>query len=644
MRFDDTGFFWEPFKYERQRVARSDPRPRIPPPIPETGWRARAHFPDLSRAKSISLDTETCDPDLREKGPGSMRGAYMVGVSLATNDGFSIYYPFAHSMGENLDRDAVLAYLRRELCRPKQPKIGANILYDLEFLYAAGVPVEGPFFDVLYADPLIYEYHTKYSLDAVAARRIGQKKEGSLLYQWCADAYGGPATDEQRANIWRAPPTLVGPYAEADARLPLQILAAQMQLIRPMGVAEIFHMECRLIPLLLELRQRGVRLDLKRCKEVDDELTTRIDEMQSAVQIDVYAGEQIKRLCDAEGIDYPKTELGNPSFTKAWLTKHSHPKLAMVSELRKLYKMRDTFVRGALLERHLNGRVHCSFHPLRTDEYGTVSGRFSSSNPNLQQIPVRDDYWGPRIRSCFIPDEGRAWAKNDMSQIEFRLGVHYGVGPRVEEVRQQYRNDPLTDFYMLASNMTRLERQSAKSLSLGSLYGMGKPKFIRMVGTDDAGEKYDQFHEELPFMKATYDAAMHEAESNRTEDDPGFVRTIGGRVCHLDEGYEHKALNRRLQGSCADWIKRSMLLAYESGILRELDLYLTVHDELDQGVAPTAAGLEALQELNRIMRSAYALNIPVLVGTDIGRSWGELEKGELSLSAISACAMGVNSR
>lgn len=624
MRFDEPGIFWEPFRYEKKRVERAAPRPTVLPPIPSTGWSAREHFPDLRSARAISLDIETCDPELRERGPGVRRGAHIVGVSLATDDGFKIYYPIAHSIGQNLDREKVLRYLDAQLSRKAQPKVGANLLYDLDFLTAAGVKVEGPFYDVQYADPLIYEYENSYSLDAIAQRRLGKRKESSLLYQWCADAYGGQPNGDQRANIWRAPVELVGPYAESDATLPLEIIKVQMRLLREMGSNRIFDMECRLIPILLRMRKRGVPVDLERVQQVDDELTQQIDTLQKQVSIDVYAAEQIKALCDAEGIEHPITPLGNPSFTKRWLEEgdHKHPKLQAVSALRKLYKYRDAFVRGAILDTHINGIVHCEFHPLRSDDYGTVAGRFSSSNPNLQQIPVRDPHWGHRIRSCFVPRCGRAWVKNDLSQIEFRLGVHFGMGEGIEDVRERYRNDPTTDFYNVCVEITGVERQGSKSISLGTLYGMGYKKLALMYGMplDEAKTKYELFNARLPFMKKTLGYYAREAEAY------GFVQTIGGRVCHIDPGYEYKALNRKLQGSCADWMKRSMLLAYDAGLYDALDIDLTVHDELDSGVPATREGCEAARELHRIMRDAYLLNIPVLAGCDIGRSWGELEE------------------
>lgn len=623
MRFDDPGMFWLPEVYGKKlSKKKGDGREptRALPPVPDTGWTAREIFPDLSAARVIGIDTETCDPDLLDKGPGCRRGAYIVGVSVATED-FAAYYPLAHLTGTNLDSTKVYAWLQEQLARPTQPKVGANILYDLDFLACAGVHARGPLFDVQYADPLINEYEASYSLEAIAERRLGEHKETSLLYQWCASAFGGRPDSTQRANIWRAPAELVGPYAEQDARLPIRILREQWKVMQSKGLLGTFRMECSLIPLLLKLRHQGVRLDLARVAEVDAELDAYIATLRDEVGVNVYAAVELQALCDKEGIEYPRTAQGNPSFVRKWLLSHPHPTLRKVSQLRQFYKLRDTFIRGALMGSHVNGVIHCEFNPLRSDDYGTVSGRYSSSHPNLQQIPARDKYWGPRLRSCFIPHSpDYVWMKNDLSQIEFRLGVHFGSGPGIEEVRDAYRNDARTDFYSLAASMTGLERDPAKAVSLGTLYGMREKKFAALTGRplSEAYEVFRQFNERLPFMRHTYDRYDDEAKEQ------GFVRTIGGRICNLDPTHTHKALNRKLQGSCADWIKLSMLRAYEAGLFDVLTLYLTVHDELDSGVPRTQEGLDAARELHHIMTHAYDLSIPVLAGIDLGRSWGAL--------------------
>lgn len=640
MKFDEPGIFYVPDIYKRERVAPTERAPRIPPPIPETGWVPRADYPDLSAAKALAFDTETFDPTLSTQGIGSRRGGYIVGFSVAV-EGWSRYYPIAHSIGPNLDKEPAMRWLKDQLERERQLKVVANGMYDCDYLWYEGIKVKGPFWDVLWADPLINEYEWSYSLDAVAQRRLNKRKETSVLYKWCAAAYGGPEDDTQRANIWRSPSTLVGPYAEVDASLPLEIMPVQKARLEAMAQDEICDMEMRLLPLLLQMRLRGVRIDLKRCEEVDAELTLGIDKLQNHLKVNVYAAEELAKLCDAESIQYPKTALGNPSFVKDWLLAHPHPKLQQVAELRTLHKMRDTFIRGHLMGSHINGRVHCELHPLRADEYGTVSGRFSCSNPNLQQIPARHPYWARIIRSCFIPEEGEVWGKDDLSQIEFRLGVHYGKG-NVEPIREQYRNDPKTSFYKLAASMTGLDYTPAKSLSLGSLYGMGLDKFALTTGrtVEEAKPIFFEFHRKLSFMKSTYYHYSKYAEETRTAYEDGWVRTIGGRLCHLQEGLEHKALNRLLQGSCADWIKRAMLDAYEGGVLDVLTLLLTVHDELDQSIPRTQAGAEAARELHSMMANAYVLNIPVYASVGVGRSWGQLQElvspEALDLAALEA--------
>lgn len=629
--FEDQGFFWVPEVYRKaERAKPSDKAPKVLPPIPETGWEPKEIFPDLSAAKAIALDTETCDPELREKGPGVRRGAYIAGVSVATDD-FSAYYPVAHSLGKNLDKHKVFAWLREQLARSNQCKVGAHLLYDLDFLSAENIQVAGLLFDVQYAAPLLDEYQRSYSLEAIAQNELGEGKETSLLYEWCADAYGGEPDGSQRRNIWRAPSELVGPYAIQDAKLPLNILRKQWEKLRKDELLDIFKMECALIPLLLQMRKRGVTLDLAYTAALEAELDAIIEELRKDVGINVYAAADLEQLCLKEGIEFPRTPPserfpeGQPSFVKDWLTKHTHPALRKVADLRKAYKLRDTFIRGALLGNQVAGRIHCEFNPLRSDDYGTVSGRFSSSNPNLQQIPARDKIWGPKVRACFVPPHpDLLWMKNDLSQIEFRLGVHFGVGEGIEEVRAQYCNDLHTDFYNLVVSITGLERDPSKAISLGTLYGMGVKKFARMTNRslEEAERLFAQFNDKLPFMRATYDALGKEAEK------AGYITTIGGRRCHLDGDKAHKALNRKLQGSCADWIKRSMLDAYNAGIFDVLELYLTVHDELDTGVPRTKAGVEAVIELHRCMTTAYPLSVPVLAGIDLGANWAKLIKHE----------------
>jgi DNA polymerase-1 len=232
---------------------------RVMPPIPDTGWRAPRDLPNLSHASAIAIDTETWDPELLENGPGWARHrGHIVGVSLSVPEGYSWYLPIRHSVmpEDNLDPGQVLKYLQDMLGNPVQPKVGANLLYDVGWLREEGVHVHGELMDVQFAEALLDERATT-NLDDLGARYVGEHKESNTLYQWCSDFYGGGIDGKQRANIHRAPPCLVGPYAQQDARLPMQVLMKQWPRMEAEGLLDLFRMECGLIPLLIEMRLRG---------------------------------------------------------------------------------------------------------------------------------------------------------------------------------------------------------------------------------------------------------------------------------------------------------------------------------------------------------------------------------------------------
>lgn len=429
MRHDMVGFMWE----DTERVSSRGVKQKAVgplPPFPDTGWSPPTAFPNLEAAKSVAIDVETFDPDLTTKGPGVRRGAYIVGVAVGVGDA-RWYFPMRHAVQSeyNLDPGVVLRWLGDQLSRPRQPKVGANLLYDLDFLAAAGVKVAGQMIDVQVAEPLLDENARSYSLNNIALKYLGESKRDELLYAWSAAAYGGESERAQAANIYRCPPCLVGPYAEGDVDLPLRIFEKQRPLLEEQNLLPLFDVESRLIPLLLAMRQRGVRVDVEGAQKTYEVFTQRIEEAVKALGgINVYAADDIARYCEKNGIKHGKTVLGNPSFTAAWLEKHRDPLIRSINDVRKLYKTRDTFIKGYILESHVNGRIHAQFNQLRGEDGGAVSGRYSSSNPNLQNIPIRDPEIGPIMRRFFLPDEGELWARLDWSQIEFRLLCHYGRG------------------------------------------------------------------------------------------------------------------------------------------------------------------------------------------------------------------------
>ena len=654
MRRDAFGFFWEDTPVEK---GKRELGPCPMPPIPENGWHPR-DFPRLEKAKLIGLDTETKDLDLLTKGPGVRRGAHMIGISVATEDNQSWYFPMRHEIGDNLDPDAVTRWAKDELTRPKQPKVGTNLLYDLDFLAEAGVEVAGPFYDIQNAEALLDEESEHgYSLDGIANKYLKTGKVRSELEDWVYRAYGNK---NYRAELYRTPASLVGPYAEADALLPIQVHLAQQKLLRAEKLPPIWKIECDQIPLLLAMRRRGVRVDLKKAGQIEAKLEALIVEETARIKqaagfdVDVDLKGDLIKLFDALGLAYPKTAKGNPSFAKEFLEHHPHPVAQQIVARRKWEKFLSTFIRGYVLNLNVNGRIHCLFNQLRGDEYGARSGRYSSSLPDLQNIPARDQIWGPKIRSIWIPEEGEEWVKFDWSQIEYRILTHRGKGPSAEAARKQYRNDPTTDYHRMVAGMTGLDRGPAKNLNFGLVYGLGKVALAATlgVGVDEAERIFTLYHSKMPFIKELRDEISARAARD------GYITTILGRRRRfnqweprywqdnengkdyraaglpLEEAIEkygprlrrahtHKALNADIQGSAADLMKTAMQKYWVSEAAGVLGApLLTVHDELDFSVPKTKQAAVALGETLHMLENCVKLSVPIIADMKRGPSWG----------------------
>lgn len=657
MRDDSLGFFWEDLPVREKRGVYDRPIP----PTPDTGWVAPKEFPRLAGAELLSIDCETKDTELLTMGPGFRRsgdsGAHIVGLAVGTPDGGRWYFPMRHTIEaqQNLDPEAVLAWARDNLCTPGQTKVGANISYDVDALWSEGVPVSGPFLDVQYAEALLDENRRSYALDGLGEHYLGEGKVKSDLKDWIVRAYGDETN--YRAHIWRTPACLVGPYAEGDVDLPLRIYAKQKLLLEQQGLSNLFALECALQPQIIRMRQRGVKIDLEYAKRLDDELSAGIDladtrlERVAGRKIDVNSKADLQWLFDKAGMSYARTPTGQPSFTKEFLEHSKHPAALLVVERRKLEKYRNTFVRGYVLKLNVNSRLHALFHPLRGDENGTVSGRFSSSLPNLQNIPARDPYWGPKIRALFIPEDGEQWGRHDWSQIEYRFLAHYARGPGSREVRARYMNDPTTDFHDMTQSLIKdvtgvlLERKPVKNINFGLCYGMGKPKLTKDLGlSDEAGDTlFRAYHTGVPFVKATYEAAQQQAATT------GQIKTVLGRYARfplwepvfgtgpalpreaaearyggrIRRAFTHKTLNRLLQGSAADLMKTAMVEIDKAGVEVVLGpMLLTCHDETGHSVPRTRAGQDALDDVRHIMETCMKLRVPIIAEQSVGENWG----------------------
>lgn len=623
---------------------------------PDSTWTLPrlADLPSWAAAKRVAIDVETRDPHLKELGPGVRRDGYLVGVSFAIEDGPAYYLPFAHANGDNLDRDAVLAYLRDQALSFRGDLVGANLPYDLDYLLEAGIAFEPRFFrDVQVAEPLLDELQDSYSLQAIAERYDLPGKDEGLL-RAAAESYGF----DPKKDLWRLPAEYVGPYAERDVRLPLDLLRRQERRIDEEGLWPIYDLESALLPVLVRMRRRGVRVSEERldrvgewCYEREESLLTKVQDLTGVrVEVgDVWKAEAVARVLVHLGVSVPRTpKTDKPSVTAELLDSVEHDAARALAECRRVNKIRTTFV-ASIREHATNGRVHATFNQLRNRseegrrdgdeaERGARFGRLSSSDPNLQQQPGRDPELGPLLRSCYLPDEGATWACLDYSQQEPRWLTHYAslVGcPGAREAAEQYRADPSLDIYKFIVEACGIERGAAKTILLGKMYGMGgaklchqlglptrwiegrhKPGLVEVAG-DEGQALITRFDDRFPYARAL--AMRCEGKATNT----GVIKTVLGRRCHFPRkdggGYDwtHKALNRLIQGSSADQMKKALVDADAAGY----PIQLQVHDELDLSFTVR----RSLDELAEIMRDAVPATVPFRVDIETGPSWGELK-------------------
>lgn len=667
MRFDAVGMFWEDAQVQRGKRNLV----RMMPPIPDTGWVPPSYFPDLSRARVLSVDCETFDPELEDHGPGWARGkGHIVGVAIGADGGGRWYFPIRHTIEpeHNLNPEQVLDWLRIVLANPNQPKVGANLLYDYGWLRSEGVNVAGELVDVQYAEALLVE-RGEVNLEHLGRKWLGEGKDTTVLYKWLADFYGGKPNSDQRKNIYRCPPRLVGPYAESDADLPLRIIPHQYAHLEREGLVDLFRLECSLIRLLVRMREAGVRVHLGRAEELRERLI-KLEEREYeklkhivGFDVDIGSGPSLARAFDHLGIRYGRTAKGKPSFTKKFLTDLQHPVGHVIRDMRKYEKLRGTFVESYILNSHINQMVYGQFHLLRGDDSGTRSGRLSSSTPNLQNIPIRDEELAHLIRGLFIPDEGHEqWRKYDYSQIEYRYLIHFAVGPGSDEARALFNQDPDTDYHEMALDLVgpaagwdistpeqrKVKRRPIKDINFGLIFGMGEDAMASRLNLSphETSRLFKAYHKAVPFAKATMKQCSDEVLNT------GVITTILNRRSRFDlwepsvwgsdapaltyekailqygqirRAFAHKGLNRRLQGSAADQMKMAMARCYYDGIFDVTGVpRLTVHDELD--FSDPGGKDEAFREMKHVMETCIPLRIPVRADCEVGPDWGHVKE------------------
>tara|TARA_R110000787_G_scaffold27998_5_gene76774 strand:- start:2941 stop:4776 length:1836 start_codon:yes stop_codon:yes gene_type:complete len=609
-------------------------------------------LPNLKNAKRLCIDTETYDPNLFATGPSVRTGGYIAGFSVATDDA-AWYIPINHAQGENVDPAKALKWAD-DMFSGDCDKVFTNAIYDLDFLAEAGVTVGGRILDIQVAEPLIDEQARSYSLDTLAKKYLGDSKVDDDLYEYCAIHFGGTPTRKQAGNIWRCPPEIVGPYAIGDVTLPLRIIDLQMPILEELGLMDVFKMESELIPMLLAMKRRGVRVDVEAAHKYHKALESQVPSKQKKLdelagfEVNPNATSDIAKIFDQFGIPYDETEKGNPSFTSAFMSTIDHEAAGLITEIKHLTKFKDTYLSGYVFDYEINGRIHCQFNALRSDDYGTTTGRFSCSDPNLQNIPIDKN-----MRALYKPDEGHDWWKLDYSQIEYRLAVHYGKGQSADLARSLYNEDPTIDFHQMIADMVNVDRRKAKGINFGMLYGMGVKKLALQLNVPmgEAKKLSAQYHANAPFVKDLLSRADRAAVQR------GFIRTIMGRRRNFNlwepdrwtkgkfpkpyeqakeeygsikRAYTYRALNSIVQGGAADIMKKAMVDVWHSGVCDVLGApLLTVHDELDWSVPRGGEGLEAMKEVKRLMETCVDLTVPYITDVEKGDNWGNIKDVKL---------------
>ena len=608
-------------------------------------WIPPENIPNLEEATEIAIDLETHDPGLKTTGPGwATKKGKVIGVAWAV-EGWKGYFPLAHPGGGNFDEKVFTRQLKKILDLPCD-KIFHNAIYDVGWLSTMGLEVKGRIVDTMIAAPLVDENKRNYSLKEIAKEYIGETKAEAGLYEAAKD-FGVDA----KAEMHLLPAMYVGPYAEQDATVTLKLWQWFKQELIKQELTSVFNLETELLPILFQMKKRGVRVDIDKAERVKEDFKNaekkilRSLHKECGFAMEILSPLSIQKAFDKLKISYNRTPTGLPSFDKNFLSTHSSPFAQRIVHAREMNKAHTTFIDSILKHAH-KGRIHADVNQLRSETGGTISGRLSMQNPNLQQVPARNPKVSPKIRSLFLPEEGQQWGIFDYSQQEPRLLVHYGavISDRIElegvsTLVQGYTEEDI-DFHQAVANMANIDRKQAKTINLGMMYGMGKGKLMSELGLDkdEINKVFRQYHFTVPFVKDLTDTTMRRAS------DKGFIRTIKGRKCRFDlwepdsfgihkalpkeqaeleygginrikRAWTYKALNRLIQGSAADQTKMAMVKLYREGFLPMIQ----VHDELDISFSSE----EEKKKIIEVMEHAIELRVPSKVDAEIGPSWGE---------------------
>jgi|TARA_B100001094_G_scaffold88918_1_gene85009 DNA polymerase I-like protein with 3'-5' exonuclease and polymerase domains len=662
---------------------------------------------DLDGIDTVAVDLETYDPNLKTKGLGAIRGdGFVCGVAVATGRD-TVYFPINHSdTNLSLDKKIKLweALDEKLFQNEKITKVFHNAMYDVCWIRAVtGKKMKGRIVDTMIAGSVIDENRFKYSLDSLSKDyKIGSKYQYDLqqkTLEWSKGTIKDPMT-----NMHKLPASIVKDYAKQDVDLTFklwkmfnkkfdEILYTKYKedkngkrikdkngkdiIIEEKTSRNIFELETKLFPCLVDMKFKGVKIDVEKAKAFGKRLEKTKNNIinyiarKTNIRVEIWAASSIKALLDHESIDdYTKTpKSGMPQLPKNYLSTHKNKYLRLIAKARELDKAKNTFVDGLLGFVH-NGRIHADINQIRGEHGGTVTGRFSMSNPNLQQIPSKG-YIGKKMRELFIPETGSDWYSFDYSQQEPRIVVHYAIKlgmDGTDDLKEEFDKED-ADFHQIVADMANIPRKQAKTINLGLFYGMGRIKLQKELNLDSkqAQTLFNTYHSKVPFVKQlSKDLSDFASEE-------GLLFTVADRFCRFDKwetrdkewnpetnrftevklhakkedaidaykleqmekydkyidptcehfekhytrAFTYKALNRLIQGSAADMTKKAMVLLYEKGIVP----HIQIHDELCVSIKDQ----ETRTMVQNIMEQAIELEINNKVDCESGPNWGNIK-------------------
>jgi DNA polymerase I-like protein with 3'-5' exonuclease and polymerase domains len=644
---------------------------------------------DLTDIDIVAIDLETSDPNLKTKGIGAVRNdGFVTGIAIATKKQ-TFYFPIQHAHTDNLPIKKTWDYLNEKLFKNKDiRKVFHNAIYDVCWIRAStGEMVQGELLDTMIAASVIDETRMRYSLDAISKVYLNETKYKYDLTDKVKEWSKGVIQDPM-SNMEKLPYSLVKDYAEQDVNLTLKLWnifekkldevlytkTYEDGRVEEKTCRKIFELETKLFPCLVDMKFKGVKIDVEKARAFGKRLEKTKNSIinyiarKTNIRIEMWAASSIKALLDHQNIDdYKKTKGGLPQLPKDYLSTHKNKYLRLIAKARNFDKTQNTFIEGLLGFVH-KGRIHADINQIRSDQGGTVTGRFSMSNPNLQQIPSRG-FIGKKMRELFIPDEGCTWGSFDYSQQEPRIVVHYALKlgmPGTDTLQKEFNKED-ADFHQIVADMANISRTMAKTINLGLFYGMGKIKLASELGLDrpKANALFAEYHAQVPFVKQLSLDLIEFAEQHK------LLFTLEDRFCRfnkwetrdrkwnnkinrydpvdildeavakkyytddrLNKGYvadptykyftdfykpafTYKALNRLIQGSAADMTKKAMVDLYKQGILPQIQ----IHDELCLSIEND----KQAKIVKDTMESAIVLEIDNKVNYKKGSNWGNIK-------------------